>query len=253
MFGGVADLYDATRPTYPPTLIHELLADRPDAVLDVGCGTGIVAALLQERGARVLGVEPDARMARLARAKGIAVEVAPFEQWDSRGRRFALLTSGQAWHWVAPQAGADKAAEVLRPDGRLAVFWNLATLPQDVMARLEVVYGEFEHLGLDRCATLRGRRGEREQATRELFRSHPAFTDVATHHFDWSRSYTTEEWVSQLATHSDHAVLAAEDRGALLDAVRRAIDGLGGSFVADYSVLLISARRQSSGRSTSST
>lgn len=250
MFGGIAALYDATRPTYPPTLIDELLADSPDEVLDVGCGTGIVSALLHQRGARVLGAEPDARMAQVARAKGLAVEVSTFEQWDSRGRRFALLTSGQAWHWVAPQAGADKAADVLRPGGRLAVFWNFATLPQDVKARVDEVYGEFEHLGLDRCAALRGDRGEREQATRELFCAHPAFTDLASHSFAWSRFYTSEEWVNQLATHSDHAILAAEDRQALLDAVRRAIDGVGGSFHADYSVLLISARRrQSSGRS----
>ena len=46
MFGRIAALYGATRPTYPATLIDELLAEGPDVVLDVGCGTGIVSALL---------------------------------------------------------------------------------------------------------------------------------------------------------------------------------------------------------------
>ena len=64
-FGGVAELYDRARPSYPPALIEELLSDGPRQVLDVGCGTGIAGALLAMRGCEVLGVEVDERMARL--------------------------------------------------------------------------------------------------------------------------------------------------------------------------------------------
>ena len=64
-------------------MLDDLLADRPERVLDVGCGTGIVSALLAHRGADVLGIEPDPRMAAVARAKGLAVEVARFEEWTT--------------------------------------------------------------------------------------------------------------------------------------------------------------------------
>ena len=118
-FGAVADLYDRVRPSYPPALIDALLAQapggRPVDVLDVGCGTGIAGALLAARGANVLGVEIDPRMAALARAKGLTVEEAPFERWDDAGRRFDLLICGQAWHWIDPATGTEKAARVLRP------------------------------------------------------------------------------------------------------------------------------------------
>ena len=70
-FGQDAASYDRLRPSYPDQLIQELLADGPSDVLDVGCGTGIAGALLAARGCRVLGVEPDERMAALARAKGL--------------------------------------------------------------------------------------------------------------------------------------------------------------------------------------
>jgi SAM-dependent methyltransferase len=53
----------------------------PD-VLDVGCGTGIAARQFQAAGCRVLGVDPDARMADLTRQSGIEVEEAKFEAWD---------------------------------------------------------------------------------------------------------------------------------------------------------------------------
>jgi predicted RNA methylase len=79
-FGAVAELYDRARPSYPPELIDTLLEDAPRHVLDVGCGTGIASTLLAAGGADVLGIEVDARMAEVARTKGLAVEVSSFEQ-----------------------------------------------------------------------------------------------------------------------------------------------------------------------------
>ena len=105
-------------------MVRDLLAGGPADILDVGCGTGKVARLLVGPGRRVLGVEPDRRMAAVARGHGIDIEVGTFETWDDAGRRFDLLTSGTAWHWVDPVAGAAKAAKVLRSGGGFAAFWN---------------------------------------------------------------------------------------------------------------------------------
>ena len=80
-FGAVAELYDRARPEYPQSLIDALQADGERTVLDVGCGTGIVATLLTARGCRVTGVEVDPRMAEVARRKGLDVEVGAFERW----------------------------------------------------------------------------------------------------------------------------------------------------------------------------
>ncbi len=112
-------------------------------MLDVGCGNGRAAAGLVARGVAVLGVEPDARMAAIARSRGVAVEVAPFEDWDDDGRRFDLLTCGSAWHWVEPVRGVAKAAAVLRPGGTLARFWNYPVVPDATGERLERVYADL--------------------------------------------------------------------------------------------------------------
>ena len=64
-FGSVAVLYDRARPSYPPALIDALTAGGAPTVLDVGCGTGIAAALLVARGCEVTGVEVDPRMAEI--------------------------------------------------------------------------------------------------------------------------------------------------------------------------------------------
>src|ERR1017187_8196987 len=89
-FGTVADLYDQHRPDYPVELFDALLARSPSSphILDIGCGTGKVALPFLRRGLSVLGLEPDPQMAALARARGLPVEVANFESWDSAGRTF---------------------------------------------------------------------------------------------------------------------------------------------------------------------
>ena len=141
-FGLDAARYDRTRPSYPAALVDRIVAASPGpAVLDVGCGTGIVARLFQAAGCRVLGVDPDARMAELARQSGTEVEVSTFETWDPAGRAFDAVVAGQAWHWVDPVAGAAKAAQAVRPGGRLAVFWNSFLPPPEVNDGIAAVFG----------------------------------------------------------------------------------------------------------------
>ncbi|MGH3855673.1 MAG: class I SAM-dependent methyltransferase [Pseudonocardiaceae bacterium] len=66
-----------------------------------------------------------------------------FEAWDPAGRAFDAVVAGQAWHWVEPVAGAAKAARVLRPSGRLAVFGHVFDAPPEVAEALTTVYGEW--------------------------------------------------------------------------------------------------------------
>jgi len=139
-FGEDAERYDRVRPPYPGAMLEHVLVNAPRHVLDVGCGTGIASRLLAERGCDVLGLEPDSRMAVVARRRGVTVEDGTFEQWDPKGRQFDLLTAGQSWHWVDPNAGAAKAADVLRPRGRLALFWNQAFPEPPVQLAMAAVY-----------------------------------------------------------------------------------------------------------------
>src|ERR1700727_1424416 len=141
-FGADAGSYDRARPTYPAFMVERIVAASPGlSVVDVGCGTGISSRLFQAAGCRVLGVEPDPRMAEQARQGGTEVEVARFEDWDPAGRAFDAVVAAQSWHWVDLVAGAAKAAAVLRPGGRLAVFWNAFDPPKDLRLAFGEVFG----------------------------------------------------------------------------------------------------------------
>jgi SAM-dependent methyltransferase len=239
-FGAVAELYDRARPSYPPALVATLIGDRARSVLDVGCGTGIAAALFSAGGCEVLGVEVDARMAAVAAAKGIAVEVAPFECWDDRGRRFDLVISAQAWHWVEPRAGAARAASVLAPGGRFGAFWNLGDPPREIREALAPVYADIAP-EIENYAAGPARDNSRVGGAAAGLAVCEAFEPARETWFAWTRRYDSAGWVDFLATHSDHQTLPPERRERLLAAVGEAIETLGGSFEMRYETVLVSA------------
>ena len=135
MFGEVAELYDASRPTYPEQLVDDVLelarVRDGDAVLEVGAGTGKATVLFAARGPKVLAIEPSAEMAAVARrncASYPSVEIveSDFEDWDPGGPDVRILYSAQAWHWIDPERRYQYARAALRPSGVLAAFWNRA-------------------------------------------------------------------------------------------------------------------------------
>jgi SAM-dependent methyltransferase len=140
-FGTDARRYDRARPGYPDALVARIVGGSPGPdVLDVGCGTGIAARQFQAAGCTVLGVEPDARMADYARESGVEVEVATFEAWEPAGRTFDAVIAAQSWHWVDPDTGAVKAAQVLHPNGRLAMFGHVFEPPAEVAEPFAAAY-----------------------------------------------------------------------------------------------------------------
>jgi SAM-dependent methyltransferase len=243
-FGDDAERYDRVRPTYPAELVEFLLAPGPRTVLDVGCGTGIAARLFSERGCDVLGLEPDPRMAAVARRRGVSVMEGTIEEWAPGGRRFDLLTAGQAWHWVDPQRGPVKAAAVLRPGGRIGLFWNQARPDPSVRPALEAAYARHAP-ALGGQSVLLGRRDVAlYESVSESFRRTGEFDDVAIEVFGHDVDYSSEEWLDLAGTHSDHHVLPPAQLADLLAELRRQIDQAGGRVPVHYEVTLVSGRRR---------
>jgi SAM-dependent methyltransferase len=235
VFGAVAEEYDLHRPAFPDALIDDL-TKLGTHVLDVGCGTGKVARALAERSVEVLGVEVDSRMAAVARGHGVCVEVAPFETWDDGGRRFDLIASGDAWHWIEPKQGAAKAALVLRPGGWLVRFWNVQVLPDSVTQALDAVY--------------------RQHAPEVFVYGHappvvedpnplplgPPFRAAEMKTYLSERRVDGAEWAAFTGTISDHKRLPPERLAVLQAAIRAAIEGFGETVLVRMATTALFAR-----------
>ena len=245
-FGSDAERYDRARPSYPGALVERVVAASPGPdVLDVGCGTGIAARLFQAAGCRVLGVDPDERMAGRARQSGVEVDAATFEAWDPAGREFDAVIAAQAWHWVDPVAGAAKAALVLRPGGRLATFWNAFQTPPDLGEAFVEVYRRVEpglpfnpstRPALDAYLMMCGKAADGIRRSR-------AFGEPEQWKFDWDRTYTRDQWLEQVPTFGGHGQIPPAKLQELLAGIGAAIDATGGSFTAHYTTVVATAAR----------
>jgi SAM-dependent methyltransferase len=245
-FGVDAERYDRTRPRYPDAVVSRIVAAGPGReVLDVGIGTGIAARQFRAAGCTVSGVEPDERMAQVARRDGTEVDVTTFEAWDPGGRRFDAVIAGQAWHWVDPVAGAAKAARVLRPGGRLAVFWNAAQPSPDAAEAFAAVYAQL----MPDLPVYRKDSADRDAygvfcaAAADGMRQAGAFGEPERWQVDWDQPYTTREWLEVLPTQGIHTRLPAETLQELLDRFGAAVDSLGGGFTMHYATVVVTAAR----------
>jgi len=240
-FGAAAELYDRARPTYPAELVEDLLALRPQAVLEVGCGTGKASELFLGRVPSLLAVEPDARMAAVARRKGVDVEVGPFERWEPSGRTFDLVIAAQSWHWVPEPEGAALARAVLRPGGHLGAFWNIGSHEDATTAALDPIYQQVAPAIAEHTTALRQPGEERHAHVQALHDG--GFTPIEVRSYTWTAEYSRSQWLDYISTHSDHLTLPDTQRNELLARVGDAIDALGGGLAYHFQTILVLAGR----------
>lgn len=246
-FGVDAHRYDRARPGYPDALVGRIVTGSPGPdVLDVGCGTGIAARQFRAAGCSVLGVEPDARMADFAQACGLRVEVATFEAWEPAGRTFDAVIAAQSWHWVDPAVGAVKAARVLRPAGRLAIFGHVFEPPAEVAEPFAAAYDRvapdspFPTMPAGPALEIYRAGYAKIAAT---IRAAHRFDEPEQWRFDWERSYTRDQWLALLPTTGGLTRLAPDRTAEILAAVGAAVDALGGRFTMRYTTLAVTAVR----------
>jgi ubiquinone/menaquinone biosynthesis C-methylase UbiE len=131
VFDEVAAEYDRNRPMYPDELVDRAcqvagIGDG-DQVLEIGCGSGQLTRSLVARGLHVTALEPGKNLMALARQNLEGAGVAEFmntrfEDASCRPEHFRAVFSASALHWVDPEVGWLKIADVLVPGGTLALI-----------------------------------------------------------------------------------------------------------------------------------
>jgi SAM-dependent methyltransferase len=186
-FDRAADTYDETRggeeraERYAGAIAPHL---DPEAVtLDVGVGTGIVAAALVRRGFRFVGVDLSATMLAKARARlGDRVARGDALRLPVRDEAVRRATSVWVLHVVGDTPGLlAEVARVLAPGGRYVVMPGGGQQPEDEIGR--------RTQGIERALDPERRRDDSAERLAELAPA-AGFRVAATveHHWEFERS-----------------------------------------------------------------
>jgi SAM-dependent methyltransferase len=129
-FDATALEYDRYRPRYPEGVFDDIVklgCVPPGAgVIEIGAGTGIATEALIGRGLEVTALDPSPTMSAVSMGKlgqRARFVVGRFEDAELDGP-VALVAAFNAWHWIEPQRGIARAAELLTPGGCLALVWT---------------------------------------------------------------------------------------------------------------------------------
>ncbi len=223
-FQGTVAFYERYRLTYPHRLIRrvaELSGLKPgDAVLDLGCGTGMLAIPFAREGMAVTAMDPEPEMlaatAAAAEAEGAGVRVTlqqagSYDLTPDMGP-FQLVIIGRAFHWMDRTATLAMLDRIVTPGGGVALFHD-AHPPVEENGWFKTV--------CDISARHRLKRVERGGGHRryEPFLLASAFTEMDGLSVTIRQSVTVDDIVgrafSMSASVPDRAALAAELTAAL--------------------------------------
>jgi SAM-dependent methyltransferase len=233
-FNDVAALYDERRPGYPDAVYDDVIAQtglvRGTRLLEIGAGTGHATLAFANRGFAIDCIELGEEMAAIARRKfagcqAVTITVADFDHWTT-DRRFDLVFSASAYHWLNPQTRIQRIAGLLRPLGWIAVWRNHHIRASEESERFNRRVQKIYRRAAPSFAAMSG-----ILTVDEIPRPEPdewlasgLFGAPLTCVYRWDKTYNTADYVQMLNTHSDHRLLPETERRALFEGISRLID-----------------------------
>lgn len=271
-FDRAAAEYDRIRPAYPDELVDRAClaagVGQGDRVLEIGCGSGQLTRSLAARGLHVTALDPGANLLALARknlegAGAVRFVNARFEDASLPRERFRAVFSASALHWVDPEVGWLKIADVLAPGGTLALLSYFGLQEQrskhDQDAALAAIRKVAPGIAADwpayrdLDATLAGAERRRENVSAvwswlgsyDLARDYAGrlFGDVRVAAMPKLTEYTADKLNAVMRTMSFYARLSPDQRQALEHENAALCERLGRPFRASTATVLVTARR----------
>ena len=217
-FGKTSNDYARHRAGFPDDFF-DLMANRNwvragQKALDLGTGTGTVAAGLHQRGCHVTGTDPSEDMLKAAQqlSPDIHFQCCTAEDLPFADCSFDLVTAGQCWHWFDRATAARQAHRVLRPGGRIVIaHFDWLPLKGNLVSATERLI--LKH-NPDWAAS--GGTGIYPAWLTDL--DEASFTKIETASFDVSQPYTPSAWRGRIRASAGVAASLSPHQVEVFDA-----------------------------------
>ena len=196
-FSGLANHYDASRPSYADELMaclfekYQLSVD--SIVADIGAGTGKFAKQLLDRGCTVICVEPNADMRKMAEQNlynypNVTIIDGSDSNTNIANSSVDFITVAQAFHWFDADSFQRECQRILKPQGEVVLVWNMRDMNAAVNQANYEVFKKY-------CPNFYGFSGgvKTEEAHILNFFNHP----VDIEKFSYPLTFTKEKFIQR--------------------------------------------------------
>jgi SAM-dependent methyltransferase len=247
-FEDAAELYDEVRPGYPGETIEHIVRfaalSQESRICEVGCGTGQMTRPFAARGYTVVALDQGARLAAIA-AKHcrshprVRIVTCAFEAWVDVPGSYDLFLSAQAFHWIRPDYGLARAAELLKAGGTIALVWTVDRSEGTAFWKAtEPIYQTYNPV--DSSPPTPGS----ADLYRDALRTAPQFVEAHEVRHAWAKRYKGDEYLKLLQTFSNHRALPEPQRSRFFDEIAAVIRRMGDEVVRAYETVTLLARKQ---------
>jgi len=217
-FGAIADQYNRLRPSPPTHAVDWLMPPRPELVVDLAAGTGLLSRAITA--GQVIAIEPDTRMSAVLRANspGVRVVAGVGEALPLISGSVDAVLVSSAWHWMDPERAVPEIGRVLRSGGRFGLIWTSRDREvgwvRDVDMLREPSAGHPDPSGPN--PRLRNRD--------VILPDSHVFTDVETASFTFTKTIPAGDFAPMIGTYSRIITASAQERAEIFARVRAAIE-----------------------------
>lgn len=128
-FTGFVSLYDTSRPICPDKVIEIVegyLIKKDYIVVDLGCGTGLSTEIWKGYASKIIGIEPDEEMLRIAENKNSDGSIKYIKATGTtttlEDHSVDVVICSQSFHWMAPVSTLEEVNRILTPNGIFLVI-----------------------------------------------------------------------------------------------------------------------------------
>lgn len=179
---------------------------------------------------------------KFAHEKSVKVHNSAFEDWNDDAKKYNLVISATAFHWIKPEIGYPKVANLLKDQGSIGFFWTYHAPGQnDIFIEISECYKKYApHLDYNNLPKTEEIIANRIKATEDS----NLFENLQIKKYEWFDRYSSDDYIAWLNTNSGHQVLEPKIKESLLCEIKNVIEKHGGELLKLQLVVSYLARKK---------